>query len=93
MSAALHLINQPTAQAVREELVERPLDNVTSFDQSPEQRLRRAQEYIAQLQSEVRTLREELARTERAVEQRDTLLRNSLQRELELRAELIRGLF
>ncbi|HWQ32226.1 MAG TPA: hypothetical protein VNQ79_05030 [Blastocatellia bacterium] len=93
MSAALHLINQPTAQSVREEIIERPLDNVTSFDQSPEQRLRRAQEYIAQLQSEVRTLREELARTERAVEQRDTLLRNALQRELELRAELIRGLF
>jgi septal ring factor EnvC (AmiA/AmiB activator) len=90
MSAALHLINQPVAQAVREEVVERPLDNVTSFDQSPEQRLRRAQDYIAQLQSEISTLREKLAKTERAVTHRDTLLRNALLREQELRAELIR---
>jgi uncharacterized protein YlxW (UPF0749 family) len=66
---------------------------VTSFDQSPEQRLRRAQDYIAQLQSEISTLREELAKTERAVTHRDTLLRNALLREQELRAELIRGMF
>ncbi|MFN7946921.1 MAG: hypothetical protein U0Z53_16335 [Blastocatellia bacterium] len=93
MSAALHLINQPVTSSVSEAAVERTLDNIASFDQSPEQRLRRAQDYIAQLQSEVRTLREELARAERSVEHRDTLLRNALQREQELRAELVRGLF
>ncbi len=93
MSAALHLINQSLTQPAREDVVEHNLDNVTSFDQSPEQRLCRTQDYLAQLQSEVRTLREELARAERAVEHRDTLLRNALQREQELRAELVRGLF
>jgi uncharacterized protein YlxW (UPF0749 family) len=93
MSAALHLINQPLTQPAREDEVERSLDNVASFDQSPELRLRRTQEYLAQLQSEVRTLREELTRAERAVEHRDTLLRNALQREQELRADLVRGLF
>ncbi|HZS09246.1 MAG TPA: hypothetical protein VFD58_30715 [Blastocatellia bacterium] len=89
MSAALHLLNQPS----RDEAVEKQLDNLASFDQSPELRLRRTYEYVTQLQSEVRTLREELARAERAVEHRDTLLRNALQREQELRAELIRGMF
>ncbi len=93
MSATVHLINQSLTQPASESIVERNLDHIAPFDQSPEQRLRRTQEYLAQLQSEVRTLREELARAERAVEHRDTLLRNALQREQELRAELVRGLF
>ncbi len=42
---------------------------------------------IWQLQDEVRALQEELARTRRALEQREVLLRNARQRELELRAE------
>lgn len=93
MSAALHLVSHPVTQTLREEISEKSFDNIASFDQSPEHRLRRAQEYITQLQSEVRTLREELARAERTVEQRDILLRNALIREQELRAELIQGLF
>jgi hypothetical protein len=93
MSAALHLVNQPVTQPVREDVVERALDHLTPFDLSPEQRLRRSLEYVTQLQNEVRTLREELARSERAIEHRDQLLRNALQREQELRSELIRGMF
>lgn len=45
------------------------------------------QETIGRLQNEVRALQEELARTRRALEQREVLLRNARQRELELRAE------
>jgi hypothetical protein len=47
----------------------------------------RVQETIGQLRNEVRKLQEELARTRRALEQREGLLRNAHQRELELRAE------
>lgn len=93
MSAALHLVNQPVNQGAREEIAERLSGTVSSFEQSTEQRFRRAQDYIAELESEVRTLRAELAKAERAVEHRDTLLRNALQREQELRAELVKGLF
>ena len=45
------------------------------------------QETIRQLQNEVWKLQEELARTRRALGQREVLLRNAHQRELELRAE------
>ena len=47
----------------------------------------KVQEMIWRLQGEVKVLQEELARTRRALEQREVLLRNSQQRELELRAE------
>ena len=45
------------------------------------------QETIRQLQNEVRNLQEDLARTRRALGQREVWLRNACQRELELRAE------
>ena len=47
----------------------------------------KVQDTIWRLQDEVRVLQEELVRTRRALDQRDVLLRNSQQRELELRAE------
>lgn len=49
---------------------------------------RRVQERIGELQDEVRVLQEELARTRRALEQRQTLLQNAHQREVELRASI-----
>lgn len=48
----------------------------------------KVQETIWRLQDEVKVLQEELARTRRALDQRELLLRNSRQRELELRAEV-----
>lgn len=51
----------------------------------------KVQETIWRLQDEVKVLQEELARTRRALEQREILLRNSRQRELELRAEVVDG--
>ncbi len=48
----------------------------------------KVQETIWRLQDEVKVLQEELARTRRALDQRELLLRNSRQRELELRAEI-----
>ena len=45
------------------------------------------QEAIWRLQGEVKRLQEELVRTRRALDQREVLLRNSQQRERELRAE------
>ncbi len=47
----------------------------------------KVQEAIWRLQDEVRILQEVLTRTRRALDQREVLLRNSKQRELELRAE------
>jgi hypothetical protein len=85
MSAAIQLINAPEASNAQ--------PNVTSFELAPEQRLRRALGYIAQLQAEVRTLREELARAERSLSHKEMLLRNAALREQELRVELIRAVF
>jgi hypothetical protein len=51
----------------------------------------KVQEAIWRLQDEVKVLQEELVRTRRALEQREVLLRNSQQRELELRAEVGAG--
>src|SRR5437762_2854471 len=85
MSAAIQLVNQPIINT--DTLVERQFNNVTHFESAPEQRLRRALEYIAELQCEVRTLREELARTERVSANYTLLLRNATVREQELRAQ------
>ena len=63
MSAAIQLVNQPLVNT--DTLVERPINNVSRFESAAEQRLRRALEQINELQAEVRTLRDELARTER----------------------------
>lgn len=89
MSAAIQLVNQQVIEAEAfEHRLEKPFNNVSIFELAPEQRLRRALSYIAELQSEVRELREELARTERSVTHHEQLLRNAMIREQELRAQL-----
>lgn len=90
MSAAIQLINQAITQP---ESAENRPNHVSSFELGPEQRLRRALGYITQLQAEVRTLREELARAERSTSHKEMLLRNATMREQELRAELVKHLY
>jgi hypothetical protein len=91
MSAAIQLVNQSLAEAEPfEKQAEKQFSNVSLFELAPEQRLRRAITYVTQLQAEVRTLREELARAERSVTQYEQLLRNAMLREQELRAQLAR---
>jgi hypothetical protein len=87
MSAAIQLVNQPLVNT--DTLVERPLNNVSRFESASEQRLRRALEQINLLQADVRTLRDELARAERASANYELLLRNAVVREQELRAQLV----
>jgi hypothetical protein len=91
MSAAIQLLNQPVPET---EPIEKPFDkhpnNVSVFEMAPEQRLRRALAYIAQLQAEVRTLREELVHAERSVTHYQQLLRNAMLREQELRTQLVK---
>ena len=86
MSAAIQLVNQPLVNT--DTLVERPLNNISRFESAAEQRLRRALEQISELQAEVRSLRDELARTERISANYELLLRNAIVREQELRAQL-----
>jgi hypothetical protein len=89
MSAAIQLVNQPIVEAeVFDHRLEKPYNNVSIFELAPEQRLRRALNQISELQSEVRALREELARSERSAAQYEQLLRNAMIREQELRAQL-----
>ena len=89
MSAAIQLVNQPIIEAeVYEHRLEKPFNNVSIFELAPEQRLRRTLSQISELQSEVRALREELARSERSANQYEQLLRNAMIREQELRAQL-----
>jgi hypothetical protein len=91
MSAAIQLVNQSLAEIEPfEKQVDKQFSNVSLFEMAPEQRLRRALGYIAQLQAEVRTLREELARAERSVTNYEQLLRNAMLREQELRAQLVK---
>jgi hypothetical protein len=91
MSAAIQLVNQAVIEAEPfEKHLEKPFNNVSLFEMAPEQRLRRSLNYIAELQTEVRTLREELARAERSVAQHEILLRNAMIREQELRAEMFK---
>lgn len=88
MSAAIQLVSPPILHP------ERTIVELESFASgSMEQKLRRAAEYIHELQAELRTLHAELARAERALTHRDTLLRNATLREQELRAELVKGAF
>lgn len=82
-----HLMTAPAAS----NLVEGKFNNISRFEIAPEQRLRRAVEYIAELQAEVRSLREELARSERVSANYELLLRNAMVREQELRAQLVQG--
>ncbi len=91
MSAAIQLVNQAIAETqTLDKHFEKPYNNVSLFELAPEQRLRRALSYIAELQAEVRSLREELAKAERSVTQYEILLRNAMVREQELRAEMFR---
>ena len=89
MNAAIQLVNQPIIDAeVYDNRLEIPVNIVSIFELAPEQRLRRALNHISELQSEVRTLLEELARSERSATQYEQLLRNAMIREQELRAQL-----
>jgi hypothetical protein len=91
MSAAIQLVNQSLVETEHfDKNLEKQFNNVSLFEMAPEQRLRRALGYIAELQAEVRTLREELARSERTVTQYEALLRNAMIREQELRAEMFK---
>ncbi len=96
MSAAIQLVNQPVINPnvignnlVANKLVEGNFNNVSRFESAPEQRLRRALECIAELQAEVRTLRDEITRSERVSANYELLLRNAMVREQELRAQLV----
>ncbi len=105
MSAAIQLVNQPVvnpgfvtnnlagnaAGNLPNNLVEGNFNNVSRFESAPEQRLRRALECIAELQAEVRTLRDEITRSERVSANYELLLRNAQVREHELRAQLVAG--
>jgi hypothetical protein len=64
------------------------LISISSHDLGFQDGGNKVQEAIWRLQDEVKVLQEELVRTRRALEQREVLLRNSQQRELELRAEV-----
>ncbi len=91
MNAAIQLVNQPAVEFESyEKPYEKPHNNVSVFELSPEQRLRRAMNYITQLETEIRDLREELSRAERSSANNETLLRNALVREMELRAEMFK---
>jgi hypothetical protein len=93
MSAAIQLLNQPiTDTEPFEKQSDKQLNNVSVFEMAPEQRLRRALAYITELQSEVRTLREELVQAERSVTHHQQLLRNAMLREQELRSQLVKEL-
>ncbi|MFN0084708.1 MAG: hypothetical protein ACKVX9_04915 [Blastocatellia bacterium] len=91
MNAAIQLVNQPAVENDSfDTQFDKPFNKGSILELAPEQRLRRAMSYIAELEAEVRTLREELARTERGVAHNETLLRNALVREQELRAEMFK---
>jgi hypothetical protein len=86
MSAAVQYL-YPTAAIAAEALTDAPpRNNVSYFEAAPEHRLRRALECISDLQAEVKVLRDELARSERAASQYERLLQNALVREQELKA-------
>jgi hypothetical protein len=86
MSAAIQLLNQPEPFEKR---IEKPHNN-TLFEVAHEQRLRQALGYMAALQAELHTLREDLARAERTILQKEALLRNAMIREQELRAQMFK---
>lgn len=70
-------------------LVDSPLTEVQSYPQ-PEQNL--SLDEIYGLKAEVSALREELARAERTISQKDVLLRNGRVREMALRMESRSGI-
>lgn len=91
MSAAIQLLNQPATETEPfEKQLDKQQNNVSVFEMAPEQRLRRALAYIKELQTEVRTLREELVQAERSVAHYQQLVRNAMLREQELRSQLVK---
>ena len=84
MSAAIKYLH-PAATIATDALAENPRNNVSYFEAAPEQRLRRALDKINELQAEVRVLRDELSRAERASAHYERLLKNALVREQELK--------
>ncbi len=92
MGAALYPVD-PNVVATPAAKTERT--TVSPFDRTPDTNLPRALALVNQLQaelselvSEVRALRDTLARTEHKVGCQEQLLRNAVLRELELRAQL-----
>jgi uncharacterized protein YlxW (UPF0749 family) len=89
MSAAIQLVNHSVIEGeVVDRQSEKHYNNISLFETAPEQKMRRAMSYVTQLESEVRTLREELSSAERSVTHYEQLLRNAMLREQELRAQL-----
>lgn len=89
MSAAIQLVNHSVIEGeVVDRQNEKHYNNISLFETAPEQKMRRAMSYVTQLESEVRTLREELSSAERSVTHYEQLLRNAMIREQELRAQL-----
>ena len=88
MSAAIQLVNK---SIINTEKISSRLELASSLVN--EQKLRRAIDYIHELEAEVRNLHAELDRAERAVSHRESLLRNATMREQELRAVLVKGAF
>ena len=86
MSAAIQLVNHPEPFEKR---AEKP-HNTALFEMAHDQRLRQALGQMAALQVELHTLREELARAERTILQKEALLRNAMIREQELRAQMFK---
>lgn len=66
---------------------------ISSRDLQSEQESEQARLHIFALQAEIRSLRAELAHALHALNSTQTLLRNAKQREHELRAELVKGIF
>jgi transcription elongation GreA/GreB family factor len=87
MSAAIQLVNHPEPFEKR---VEKSHNNTALFEMQHDQRLRQALGHMAALQAELHTLREELARAERTILQKEALLRNAMIREQELRAQMFK---
>lgn len=87
MSALMQLV-EPLAPQVS--LSEGPVtkSDVLLFELPPEQRLKQALEQLVLLQGENASLRMELLRSAREIQQRNVLLRNARVRERTLRAQL-----
>ena len=74
-----------------EDSVQKPQNSVLKIVSATEPRSQRDIELIARLQTEVAILQEELERSRNEVKRYDMLLRNTKQREHELRAEMASG--
>jgi hypothetical protein len=87
MSTAIQLLDYSSQRNAASGI--RQFCSGSSAENSPEHLLWR----VSELQTEIRLLREQLARTAHALVRYQALLRNAAQRELELHAELVKGIF